>query len=465
MSSQPGVQDRAPAPQSEEETAPLLAEQGAAGYSSADGDDGSSEKEAGTAREEEIEVEDTMHYDTRKLTRWSSLFIMQGTVWTSSSLWWHILSLLLSTLVVAALVFWCVPDPVAVKVSRFRKISTFLNVFVGLLLGFFLSSSMVRWYTCVNGFLELLDAIRNMQMQMYALGASEERIETLQRYGVLSAWLLHELLHVSALPAEEQKEATAEMWKRLEVMSRQSGRMQEASPNTPGRTLRSRRGWTSSKEEAKHFGFDEVPSNAWLVPQEITMLKNVDDPPGMIWMWVGSLIGRMAQDGEIPPMASPTYGRIMNLAQDAHSGLRQIRASVYVQAPFVYVHMLAVLVHINNGLNAISFGLTVGCASATVTSRYRYTRLHDVKSSGKNVVQDLQDVLVSFFFSIVGPLLYQALLEISVCIASPFGSDLANIPTGRLLESLNKDLWDGKQMANCPPHWDTPSFKESQAKK
>merc|ERR1719189_1131723 len=75
--------------------------------------------------------------------------------------------------------------------ARIQKMATFLNVFVGLLLGFFLSSSMNRWYGCINAFLELLDAVRSMQMQMTALGVSQERQSTLSRYGVLSAWLLH----------------------------------------------------------------------------------------------------------------------------------------------------------------------------------------------------------------------------------------------------------------------------------
>merc|ERR1719214_520373 len=89
-----------------------------------------------------------------------------------------------------------------------------------------------------------------------------------------------------------------------------------------------------------------------LLPEETAQLRPLSDHAGLLWIWIGSLIGRMAQDGEIPPMASPTYGRIMNLAQEAHNGIRNVKASVCVQTPFVYVHMLASLVHINNLINA-----------------------------------------------------------------------------------------------------------------
>merc|ERR1719352_269659 len=84
-----------------------------------------------------------------------------------------------------------------------------------------------------------------------------------------------------------------------------------------------------------------------------------------LWMWVASLVGRMAQDGDIPPMASPTYGRIMNIAQNAHGGIRTVKQSIYVQAPFTYVHTLAILVHVNNIISVASFGVGLGLTVGT----------------------------------------------------------------------------------------------------
>merc|ERR1719411_1290616 len=96
-----------------------------------------------------------------------------------------------SVSVVVAVVTHFLPSAWLVSADKFEKLGTFLNVFVGLLLGFFLSSSMNRWYRCVSAFLELLDAVRSMQMQMTALGVAPERTNMLSRYGLLSAWLLH----------------------------------------------------------------------------------------------------------------------------------------------------------------------------------------------------------------------------------------------------------------------------------
>ena len=49
------------------------------------------------------------------------------------------------------------------------------------------------------------------------------------------------------------------------------------------------------------------------------MLANVVDPSQTLWVWVTSLLTRMAADGEIPAMPTPTYGKIMSLADKAAS--------------------------------------------------------------------------------------------------------------------------------------------------
>ena len=47
------------------------------------------------------------------------------------------------------------------------------------------------------------------------------------------------------------------------------------------------------------------------------LLANVVDPSQTLWVWVTSLLTRMAADGEIPAMPTPTYGKIMSLADKA----------------------------------------------------------------------------------------------------------------------------------------------------
>lgn len=180
----------------------------------------------------------------------------------------------------------------------------------------------------------------------------------------------------------------------------------------------------------------------------------------MMWMWVASLIGRLAQDGWIPPMASPTYGRIMNLGQNAHAGIRDVRAAISVQAPFSYSHLLATLVHINNLLNAITLGVVSGISIGTTLSGHGYHPLfkRDI-NRGKHVAQDWQMMIITFLYCFIGPVVYQALLLIAMHLAQPFDSRFANIPFDRLLQSLEVDMCNGRDLLD-ETEWAKPAFKQ-----
>merc|ERR1719453_2159952 len=96
-----------------------------------------------------------MTYHTQDLASWNSLFRSGFTVWRRSSLWCIALKLFCLSIVVALLVIFLFPDPAHLEVSKFTQISNFLRVFVGLLLGFFMASSVNRWWKCMGGFMSL----------------------------------------------------------------------------------------------------------------------------------------------------------------------------------------------------------------------------------------------------------------------------------------------------------------------
>jgi len=337
---------------------------------------------------------DSTNYDITRMTSWAVFGMVTGCAWDNSSLWRCTgCAILLSCSVAVVIVF--VPNSQLVEPEKVEKMGTFLNVFVGLLLGFFLSSSMNRWYRCVSAFLELLDAVRSMQMQMTALGVPQERTHMLSRYGLLSAWLLHLSLNMD---------------------------LNDGVPNEP---------------PAESVA-DEVASTTKL--WQCLEAKR----PGLALP--------KAQNGEIPPMPSPTYGRILNIVQQAYGSIRDVRALHLIKAPFIYVHTLAILVHVNNILNAIGFGLVLGLALVEVVGRKTvYNR-----TGWANMCCSL---FVQFCFSMVAPLLYLALLEVSVCVAQPFTYQDAKIPAFKFLKGLEEDLKNAEAMGDDPPHWERPCFK------
>jgi len=165
-----------------------------------------------TASEGEDHYEDewdSTKYDVSVMTSWRAFATTKGAVFYNPTLW--------RCMMFSTIVAFCVAagthmsaNARRIDPAKITRLGTFLNVFVGLLLGFFLSSSMNRWYGCVNAFMNLLDAVRSMQMQMIALGVDHERCEKLSRYGILSAWLLHLSLNNSSHKSGSDKKLKSE---------------------------------------------------------------------------------------------------------------------------------------------------------------------------------------------------------------------------------------------------------------
>mmetsp|Transcript_39276 Transcript_39276/g.73282 ORF Transcript_39276/g.73282 Transcript_39276/m.73282 type:complete len:406 (+) Transcript_39276:88-1305(+) len=379
---------------------------------------------------------DSMNYDARKLVTFAVFSNFAGTVWTKSSLWRMMGILFLIALSVATAVAVLVRDPAKLDVGRFQRISTFLEVVVGLLLGFFLSSSVQRWYNCTNGFLELFDAIRSLHMQLNALGVSKDRVRLCLRYCVVSARCLENDLIASAMTSQDRAEFLNECWENLSV-------------DTEDGSV-----WT---DRTKQF--------ATLLPNERGILAKIEDPAQTLWVWVTSLLTRLSADGEIPPIPSPTYGRIITIAESAYNGIRTVRASIRVQPPYVHVQMMAALVLVNNLINAVSFGMTAGVTFSMILARYHMSPFTTSHAGSADVSHSLQDLTICLVLSTVGPFLYQALLEVAVCIAQPFtaagaGSNSpGRIPVEKLLYNLEKDLRDIEFMSSNLPWWKQTFFK------
>jgi len=364
---------------------------------------------------------DSTQYEIGAMTSWEVFGMTRGAAFDNTSILTSMGFTVCVSLGVACLIYQS-KEALFVQPDKIERLATFLNVFVGILLGFFLSSSMHRWHGCTSGFLALLDAVRGMQMQMIALGVDRERIETLNRYGVLSVWLLHLSLNIDNLDKKTRKNLVR-------------------SPRTT-ETEKLKTMWTRLEQ-----------SRPYLVrTQEKALLLEFKECYALLWTWVASLIGRMAQDGEIPPMASPTYGRIINIVEMAYGSIRDVRMMQRIKAPFCYVHTLAILVHVNNILNGISFGLVLGMTAQVVVGKG--------KSPFKNgLPMMVTSLFMQFCISMVAPFLYLALLEVCVCISQPFSSQDTKIPAVSSILQLEDDLVNAGVMGENTK-WNKPSFKK-----
>jgi len=368
----------------------------------------------------ELSLRSNVDYDATELSEWQAFLIQANTVWINPCLWRMMAKLFTLSIIVALVVFIASLDPNSLRVREFRLIGTYLNVFVAFLLGLAMSINLQRWLNCVSSLCRAFEAIRGLQVQLYALGATEERIHHILRYGVCACRLLTEKLYARGLNQLEQAEHIAAMWQDMQ----------------------------------------EGPFR--LTEAEVQILGTKRQPSSLIWVWAGSLLGRMAQEGEIPPMPSPTFGSLVADCQTAQDSLRSVENEVSVQTPFIYVHTLAIVVHCNNILAAITFGLTLGASLGVVLAQggvhwYVVTVEH---TSEKPLAKVIENIIISVITCFVGPLLFQAFLLIGFSISAPFQMSEASIPTDTLLDRLENTLLEGSEVArNLPGGWEPPSFR------
>lgn len=379
-------------------------------------------KQVGKGSEKDPETFlDSMSYRPETLSTWSTLSTVGGSIWESRTLWLTMFKLGILAIVVCLTVGKFLPYSMGkyLQAAKLMEITKFLQVFVGLLLGFFLTTSLTRWHACTQGILELCDAIRNLQMQLLSLGVPKEQRNLCLRYALLSGSLLKVQLHMESVERQQMKDLRDNL---LEQML--------------------------STEHHQQIGCTQKYTE-----KELEAIRNVVDPCGLMWAWVTSLIAVFAQDGIIPGMATPTYGRIMNLAQEAHKGILRVRSAISVQAPFVYVHALAYLVHVSN----ILYALCLGCIGGTNLSFY-FHKDQITSGTARLQVVNLEVLFVACFMCVLGPFLHQAIMEICFALSQPFTSDIAPVPVDRLLNLLEEELRDGEHMSTQPPYWERAAF-------
>lgn len=376
------------------------------------------------------EPESVMEYKTSDLATWRTYTYYAGTMLQNRLQWWVVFKLMGIALTVALILIFSGTDPDHLRIFNLESFVKALNFFVGIMLAFFMTSSVTRWVNTVGGYLSLFDACRNLVMQFHALGVEPSKVKQVMRYALLSCEFLNVEMHTSNKKSVESEEEVALLFSHL------------------GAEFET---WEREAIQKLYMEKSQVSS--------------------LLWIWVANFLGRMAQDGDIPPMASPTYGRIMTLAQDAQEGIRQVRVSMTVQMPFIYVHTLAFLVHGSNIFSAFDLGLNV---AVNLSGILYFNDVHfwqtDKLSKGLQKQEGgtlvcMENMIISFITLMVAPLMYQAFLQIGLTLAQPFddafGSGISAIPTQKLIAQLKSDIDTAEDMVNCIGGWKPPNFKQS----
>ena len=149
------------------------------------------------------------------------------------------------------------------------------------------------------------------------------------------------------------------------------------------------------------------------------------------WIWIAEMMSRVRAQPEVPP---PMYVRLLSLCHDCMKQTEELKTNLTVQIPFMYAHMLSVLVHLSNCLLAVSCGLALGSALAEITDRSR--QLH--KDSSSHLVKEFYEAIqvmgMQIITLLIQPVLYQARIQARTALGLLFFS--LRFPSSSLKVSL-----------------------------
>lgn len=304
-------------------------------------------------------------YDLEKLCRWGGLFtcLVKGTVLTvDSGLLRLILMQLCTCGAICAMAVLVMPiDISTVNPEGLSELTNYLNKFVPFVLGLYLALTISRWWALrVSALGTLFDSVANtVQIVACQLNADTQ-------------------CHVRAAVAR---------WGMTSILL----------------VVR------AAREQTK---IDDLVAKGVLTKDEEIILRDIS-PYGKamsLWSWIMRICQENFKDAAGPPPHSIQLLQIFKICLAARDGIQTINTYLQTQVPFSYVHLISLLVFLNNGI------LCMNCSAEVLVAIWGSDEPHWMRA----FFQVVKLVLI--------PVLYQGLLGISYLILDPFGEDLLDFP-------------------------------------
>eukprot|EP00746_Dinoflagellata_sp_MGD_P089930 gnl/MRDRNA2_/MRDRNA2_35483_c0_seq1.p1 gnl/MRDRNA2_/MRDRNA2_35483_c0~~gnl/MRDRNA2_/MRDRNA2_35483_c0_seq1.p1 ORF type:complete len:613 (+),score=97.54 gnl/MRDRNA2_/MRDRNA2_35483_c0_seq1:39-1841(+) len=146
------------------------------------------------------------------------------------------------------------------------------------------------------------------------------------------------------------------------------------------------------------------------------------------WVWILRLCEAAFTLAKCPP---PRLNMVLGKAMAARDGVQTIQTYLDTQLPFAYVHLITLLVNIQNLVMAAK------CGAIAVVAQ----------TNGDN-----QTMMSQILMCVVVCIIYQGLLGISYVVHDPFGDDILDFPVVAYTEYVSWSCAAFERAAkNCPP--------------
>eukprot|EP00747_Dinoflagellata_sp_TGD_P168183 gnl/TRDRNA2_/TRDRNA2_193977_c0_seq1.p1 gnl/TRDRNA2_/TRDRNA2_193977_c0~~gnl/TRDRNA2_/TRDRNA2_193977_c0_seq1.p1 ORF type:complete len:541 (+),score=94.54 gnl/TRDRNA2_/TRDRNA2_193977_c0_seq1:95-1717(+) len=308
-----------------------------------------------------------LSYDLKHLVRYGGIItaFTRGTILrVDDGMLKFMLTLMLLFVCVAGVMWAAVPDLKAVDTTSLQDLADYMNGFVPFVLGLYVSLAIGRWWALrVQALGAVFDSVANVTMIISCVLSGPQHAavrDLVVKWGMASIFLLVK----AARDIEEM---------------------------------------------------DDLFKKGVLSESEVDALKNVS-PYGramIMWAWIMRLAQETFDDAAGPGPHAPKLVAVFQHCILARNGVQTIHTYLQTQLPFAYVHLITLLVNINNFIVAFKCGVVFVVANAK---------------------GDRQEMMYQVLMFMLVPILYHGLLSISYVIHDPFGEDMLDFPIAAFAE-------------------------------
>jgi len=345
------------------------------------------------------DVKLTHIYDPESLCSWRAVLTVEGTVFAQRAVIGILVAQLLTAALVAGLVFHLSSNPDRYDTRSIRDFVQTLSISIGMLLGLFLRSCLARWWDTVKSLESLFGSVKKLTMTLINLELPTDLRTLIARRCVLSVFML-EVEQIENHAVKSGKESKEDMEKHWEENFK---------------------AWEK-----------EQRINAY----EAKLLKSVPQQQRSFFCW--SLVSKALLEHrhhlEGAKADAMAYDRLVRLVQSGVASLSGVRTAAAFQMPYIYMHMLAVMIHVVNVLTAVGAGLQVGLLVATA------------HKEGKLV--DWNSVVCAVVSLLVQSFVYQAFLTIGAALSFPVTGTAYRIPLRSMCLAMEYQLRLMNRIAN-----------------
>lgn len=340
-------------------------------------------------------------YDPEQLTNWRAIVVLQGTIFKQKAVIGLILTQFTVALAVGLALYHFTSNPEAYKMDAMDGIVKTIAVTIAFMLGMFLSACVNRWWDTVKSLEKLFGTIKRLVMTCINLELSNNVREIIARQCCLSTRLLQ-----------------VELTENHMVLA---GKQSKADCNANWLVI-----------------FDEWLKDGIVTEEELSTLRRAPNNQRSFFAW--SLVSQelihqrknlVSEDGHADVMA---YDRLCDLVQDGVGAVSAVRTAAAFQMPYIYVHMLAFMIHFVNLLTAIGTGVKIGLLFAS--------------AGKKHVPVDVGELASALVFLGVQAFIYQAFLTIGAALSFPITGEAYRIPFKAMVEALDAQLKLMNQLAD-----------------